>query len=122
MEQQGYPESLWIRTPIIPDATDTVENISAIGKWIADHLDGLADRWELCTFNNLCKDKYTRLGIEWSFSDAELLEKAHIEKLTHTAKKSGVNPDIIFWSGSTKIEKVPTNHSRQATELRLVTP
>ena len=121
MDRHGYPGSLWIRTPIIPGATDTAENISAIGKWVADHLGRLVDRWELCAFNNLCKDKYARLDIAWPFSNTDLLEKVHIEGLADTAKKSGVNPGIIFWSGSTKIEKDTSDHPKQASELRLVT-
>ncbi len=122
MDKHDFPGSLWIRTPVIPGATDTAENISAIGRWIADHLDHRVDRWELCTFNHLCRDKYARLGIAWPFKNTELLEKTHIEKLAHIAKISAVNPDIVFWSGSTKIEKDTTGHPRQATGLRLVTP
>ena len=47
---------LWIRTPIIPGATDSDENIRAIGNRI--NAIGGAERWELCAFNNLCTDKY----------------------------------------------------------------
>jgi pyruvate formate lyase activating enzyme len=31
-------------------------------------------RWELCTFNNLCQEKYERLGIDWQFADAPLIK------------------------------------------------
>ena len=119
MERQGYPGSLWIRTPVIPGATDTAENISAIGKWVAGHLESRVDRWELCAFNNLCRDKYTRLGIDWPFYNMGLLEKARIEGLADIAKKSDVDPGIIFWSGSTVIEEDTTDLSRQASERRL---
>ena len=57
---------LWIRTPLIPGATLTEENITGIGAWLAEHLPGRVERWELCAFNNLCRDKYTRLGLEWA--------------------------------------------------------
>jgi pyruvate formate lyase activating enzyme len=100
-----YPKHLWIRTPLIPSATAREENIRGIGRFIADHLETVVDRWELCAFNNLCKDKYGRLGIDWVLKDCELLSRSEIEKLADIARTSGVNPDIVHWSGSTKIEE-----------------
>ncbi len=75
MQSNDRPKKLWIRTPIIPDATATSENIRGIGKFIAANLDGLVDRWELCAFNNLCKDKYLRLNLDWTYRDRDLLGK-----------------------------------------------
>ena len=66
MRSKGYPRQLWIRTPIIPGATDMTENIQAIGAFIGGKLDGLVSRWELCAFNNLCRDKYLRLDMDWA--------------------------------------------------------
>jgi pyruvate formate lyase activating enzyme len=63
LQSSGHPKEIWIRTPIIPDATLTEDNIRGIGKFIAANLNGLVKRWELCAFNNLCKDKYSRLDI-----------------------------------------------------------
>ena len=62
----------------------------------------MIDRWELCTFNNLCKDKYLRLGKAWPLIDTKLIDKNFIIDLTNIAKKSGVNPDIVTWSGVTE--------------------
>jgi len=76
---------VWVRTPIIQEATDSEENIAAIGKFIAAA--GLPERWELCAFNNLCRDKYERLDREWAYKNAGLTEKAHIEKLTEIAAR-----------------------------------
>jgi pyruvate formate lyase activating enzyme len=50
---------LWIRTPLIPGATDTDENLTAIGRYIADQMNGTVARWELCAFNNLCRPVFT---------------------------------------------------------------
>ncbi|MBW1641953.1 MAG: glycyl-radical enzyme activating protein [Deltaproteobacteria bacterium] len=99
-----YPQTLWIRTPLIPGATASKENIKGIGHFIASHLGDIVDRWELCAFNNLCKDKYIRLGLEWPFKDKELLLESFISELTDVARHSGVNPDIVHWSGTTKLE------------------
>jgi pyruvate formate lyase activating enzyme len=76
---------VWVRTPIIKGATDSEENIAAIGSFIANA--GLPERWELCAFNNLCLDKYRRLDREWDYSGDGLTEKAHIEKLTEIAQR-----------------------------------
>jgi len=76
---------VWVRTPVIPGATDSEENIAAIGEFIAAA--GLPERWELCAFNNLCRDKYERLDKTWDYKDAGLTEKARIEKLTEIAAR-----------------------------------
>ena len=104
MQSNGHPGELWIRTPIIPDATVMDENIRGIGKFIAANLDGLVKRWELCAFNNLCKDKYSRLDLTWAYRDCELLSKLQMEKMAAVARNSGVDPAIVLWSGSTKLE------------------
>jgi len=104
MESSGHPKELWIRTPIIPDATVTDENIRGIGKFIATNLCGLVKRWELCAFNNLCKDKYSRLDLTWAYKDCELFSRLQMGKMAAVARNSGVDPAIVLWSGSTKLE------------------
>jgi len=93
---------LWVRTPVIPMATATKENIKGIGNFIAENLNDSVTKWELCTFNNLCRDKYLRLGLTWDFNDHELITQNEIDDLYGTAKNSGVDPKIVVWSGSTK--------------------
>ena len=75
---QQHPQriELWIRTPLIPGATDTDENLSAIGHYLAEQMEGTVARWELCAFNNLCRDQYTRLGLEWEYADTPLMSRA----------------------------------------------
>ena len=104
MQSEGRNFGLWIRTPIIPDATATAENVRGIGKFIAANLKGLVNRWELCAFNNLCRDKYLRLDREWVYKDQGLLSKLYMEKMAAVARNSGVDPDIVCWSGSTRLE------------------
>jgi pyruvate formate lyase activating enzyme len=107
IETHLYPEGLWIRTPLVPGATATIQNISGIGNWISQHLKGQVKRWELCSFNNLCRDKYTRLGLTWQFQDETLLDEDHINNLLATAKSSGVDPDIVHWSGAARLDGTP---------------
>ena len=96
-----YPETMWIRTPLIPGMTARVENILKTGRLISALPGGVVSRWELCAFNNLCADKYKRLGIEWQLAKTPLLETSLMDELVETAKSSGVDPAIVFRSGST---------------------
>jgi pyruvate formate lyase activating enzyme len=104
MKIHGKPEELWIRTPIIPDATDTEENISGIGKFLAEN-NIHPDRWELCAFNNLCNDKYLRLGIQWQFEKYNLLEKEKLDRLVKVAQDTGVDKSKVLWTGSAKTKE-----------------
>jgi pyruvate formate lyase activating enzyme len=95
---------LWVRTPLIPGATATPENIAALGAFIAKNLNGVVQRWELCAFNNLCRDKYLRLGIPWKYAETPLMSKSALSKLEQCAKQSGVDPEIVIATGVTKVE------------------
>jgi pyruvate formate lyase activating enzyme len=91
---------VWVRTPIIPGATDSKENIEQIAKFIKDN--GYPERWELCSFNNLATDKYERLGKKWQFANKQLLTKEIMESLTSIAKQY---VPMVKWTGATKIEE-----------------
>ena len=95
---------LWIRTPLIPDSTATYDNISGIGYFISQNLAGTVQRWELCAFNNLCRDKYRRLGIIWPYVDTPLMTKDELYELEQCAKQSGVRPEIVVATGATRLE------------------
>ena len=90
---------LWVRTPVIPGATDDGENIRGIGEILAQ-LDGI-ERWELCAFNNLCESKYRSLGRPWEFAGVPLVTRAKMEELCIIAKSTNACPDIR-WAGAVK--------------------
>jgi len=113
MASGASPQALWIRTPVIPDATATPANIVGIGQWLAAHLPGIVARWELCAFNNLCQDKYQRLDREWPYRHQPLLTLDTMERLADEARRSGVDPDIVHWSGNTRM---PTTHPHDRTD------
>jgi len=96
--------ALWIRTPLIPGATANRETIERIGRFIHDNLDSVMQRWELCAFNNLCRDKYRRLGLDWKYATTQLIRKEELAGFEQIARKSGPNPDIIFATGATRVE------------------
>jgi pyruvate formate lyase activating enzyme len=99
----GRPR-LWIRTPLIPGATAAGDWLRAIGAFIAEQLDGAVERWELCAFNNLCRDKYLRLGIPWDYARTPLLTREELDELADHARASGVSPDLVSVTGAAREE------------------
>jgi pyruvate formate lyase activating enzyme len=103
--RNGGPR-LWIRTPLIPGATATGANLRAIGSYLAQHLDGMLERWELCAFNNLCRDKYRRLGIAWAYAETPLMRRGELDALAGTARSSGIDPALVTVTGAARSEDV----------------
>jgi pyruvate formate lyase activating enzyme len=99
-------KQLWVRTPLIPGATDGQENVTSIGAYLADKLGDRLDRWELCAFNNLCRDKYRRLGMTWAYQDAPLLSCSDLDRIAGWARSSGVDPQRVFVTGAARVENL----------------
>ena len=95
---------LWIRTPLIPCATVTRENLQAIAGYIHRELNNVVERWELCAFNNLCRDKYERLGMEWSFKETPLMTAAELGQAGEWARSDGFDPARVLVTGAAKVE------------------
>jgi pyruvate formate lyase activating enzyme len=104
VREHGRPE-IWVRTPIIPGATDTENNIRAIAGFIASELEDVTARWELCAFNNLCISKYERLGLEWQYAKSQKIERARLDALLAAARALLPHPEKAAWTGSAKLEK-----------------
>ncbi|NIM94875.1 MAG: glycyl-radical enzyme activating protein [Anaerolineales bacterium] len=99
-----YPnKKVWVRTPIIPGATASSENVMAIGRFIADNMNGIVERWELCAFNNLCADKYRRLDMHWRYDETPLLTEEELQRWENFAKSAGVDPAIVIATGATQV-------------------
>jgi pyruvate formate lyase activating enzyme len=95
---------LWIRTPLIPGATATQANLMGISAWLAANTGNAAARWELCAFNNLCRDKYTRLDQEWCFGATDLMTQAELDQAGAWARSGGFDPARVFVTGAAKLE------------------
>jgi pyruvate formate lyase activating enzyme len=87
---------LWIRTPIIPGATDSIENIREIAALLASLPDApeAIERWELCAFNNLCASKYDSIERTWDHADTPLIPTTHMQELVATAQAGAACADI----------------------------
>ena len=103
-QKQNKPIELWIRTPLIPGATTGDENLIALGEFITHNLNGSVARWELCAFNNLCRAKYQRLGLEWAYVQQSLLTAEELAHCEQVARLSGIHPEIILSSGTTRLK------------------
>ncbi|HOP57309.1 MAG TPA: glycyl-radical enzyme activating protein [Bacillota bacterium] len=96
---------IWLRTPIIPRATATNDNIRAIAGFLRNNHIGFS-RWELCSFNNLCKSKYERMSIDWEYKDDRLMTNEEMEELLASARQEYGNPEAtILATGSRKTEE-----------------
>ena len=100
----GNGTKLWIRTPLIPGITTNQENLAAIGTFINQHLPDLVERWELCAFNNLCRDKYRRLSMPWGFEDTPLMTQNELDACLLFAHTSPFEPSKIFVTGAARTE------------------
>lgn len=95
----GEPVGLWIRTPLIPGATATEENLAAIGAYIRANLADVVDRWELCAFNRACVSKYRKMGLTWMYENQPLMAQAEVDRLRDAAISAGVSPQRLVVSG-----------------------
>ena len=76
--------------------------------FIAHHLDGLVERWELCAFNNLCRDQYKRLGLDWQYANTPLLTQAQLRDRELTARSNFSQPQIVLATGATRVPESAT--------------
>ncbi len=60
---RGCGKEYIVRTPLIPDITDTKENLSVLAEIIGD------SPWEQLSYNNLAPVKYEMLGMEYLLRD-----------------------------------------------------
>lgn len=72
-----------VRTPLIPGATDSVDNIREITKYLS----GIKNltRYEMLNFNPLGASKYDGLNYENAFKGKLPLDKTHLEALKNAA-------------------------------------
>jgi pyruvate formate lyase activating enzyme len=99
---QSWPFKLWIRTPLIPGTTATYDNLTALGYYLSNELTAGVERWELCAFNNLCRDQYIRLGLEWAYAETPLMTADELAGCEQVAKTACNHPEIVHATGATR--------------------
>lgn len=98
IDARGKP--VWIRTPVIPGCTDSIENIGELSAYVAGL--GNVERYDLLAFNNTCGPKYRRLDLQWQLDARPLIEKKRMEELAGIARDAGARN--VNWSGMTRRE------------------
>ncbi len=98
IREKGDTE-LWIRTPLIPSITAEKDNIIGIAEFIKENLMDVIARWELCTFNKACQNKYERLGLLWQCGDIPLVRREDVENIRETVKSTGFDENKLVISG-----------------------
>lgn len=94
----GLP--VWIRTPVIPGATDSLENIRGVAALARDLLPQLA-RFDLLAFSNLCTSKYEMMGRDFPLSERPLMTARDMDTLSDVVRDVGI--ENVHWSGPTRI-------------------
>lgn len=102
-QHSGFPE-LWIRTPLIPGATDSDTNLVMIANYLKNELLESIQRWEICTFNNLCRDKYRRLDKTWAFEAIDTYGADQLDSILKIILATGFPGDKIQITGTTRVE------------------
>lgn len=87
ISENSLKAKVWIRTPLIPNYTASAENISAIAQLLNDLPPKSIERWEICSFNNMCIDKYRQVGKSWALGNEDLLTKQQAEEFLSLAKE-----------------------------------
>jgi len=105
IKRQKLKTRIWIRTPLIPGMTGTEENISAIGELLSIEFADITDRWELLGYNNMCGEKYRKLGFNWALEEVELLSRPEANVLLDIARSSARALKKIVFSGLTYREE-----------------
>lgn len=100
--ERGRKISLWIRTPLIPGATATAENIGGIAAFISENILDAADRWELCAFNAACAAKYARMQKAWPYAGVPAMARSDADALREAALLRGIPPDKLIVTGILK--------------------
>jgi len=75
-----------IRTPLIPGATDSDDNIRLIGEFVSA-LEN-AEFWELLNYNPLGNSKYDALGLRSMFRETKPLKTSRLNELKTIAEKA----------------------------------
>ncbi len=82
----GVP--FWIRVPVVPGYTDSVEDITVMANFIREHL-GSVERIDLLGYNDLCTTDYERIGLPYKLKGLPRVEKSAMLRLREIMLTSG---------------------------------
>ncbi len=85
--REAYPSmSIRVRTPVIPDFNDSVEDIRAIIEFV-ESLPGEKCEYEALPFHRMGQPKYTNLGLEYQYADIVKLDDTLVAQIKDLEEK-----------------------------------
>lgn len=78
----------WIRFVVVPEWTDSVENVEAIAD-IIERWKGIIERVEVLPFHNMGQDKWDALGMDYKLRDAQPPAKDVVERIREQFRARG---------------------------------
>ena len=97
---------------MIPHMTAREDNVFMIGNYIAKNIGDVVERWELCAFNNLCKDKYMRLGQQWQLENVLPIPEETMMPATDRKLKQGAPDGVLVVPDPESLESPSMNDHR----------
>jgi pyruvate formate lyase activating enzyme len=85
------PAPVWIRVPVIPRITDSLDNISGISRFVQENMPNAA-RVDLLGYNDLCRGDYEKLGIEYPLKDTPRVSRETMSRLKTVMDDTGIGP------------------------------
>ncbi len=82
-----------VRTPLIPGATDSDENIRTIASFLKGHKN--LKRYEILNYNPLGEGKYKALNVKNDFENARPFGKERLDEIKAILDETGINYKII---------------------------
>lgn len=95
---------IYIRTPLIPNVTNTEKNIWEIANLILHNMVEAIECWELLLFHNMCIIKYKELDKDWIYKDVDLYNQKEIQNIQHLLDKTNFPSKLYKINGISKKE------------------
>ena len=87
-----------------PEMDEAVNRYPQIAEFLQQGLLHSIQRWELCAFNNLCRDKYRRLDKTWAFENTGIYARQALEDVERIIQRSGFPKEKFQITGLTRAE------------------
>jgi pyruvate formate lyase activating enzyme len=84
---------IWIRIPVVPGFNDTIEFHRETSVFLAS-LARHVTRIDLLPFHNWCQDKYSWLGMDWSYRETDALDPSFLEIHAELYRQQGLTTTV----------------------------
>jgi pyruvate formate lyase activating enzyme len=86
LADRGKP--IWVRFVLVPGLTDDAENVSSLAAFAADL--GVVERVDVLPFHQMGRDKWKRLGLEYTLGDVEPPTTRQVELASAPFRDAGL--------------------------------